>query len=385
MRERAARADRRAARAGRRGWTATSVDGGRRAAGVDGRGHFTFLGYREYDLAMHDGEDSLRRIPGSGLGILREPRGRARVSADRAGPRARPASRQPLILTKANTPLDRPPARLPGLRRRQALRRRRRGRRRAPLPRPLHDRRLPRASRRHPGRAAQGRGGHRARGLPGRQPRREGARRDPRHLPARRALPDPRGRAVRAGHGHPRPRRAPARAAVRAPRRLRALRHVPRVPPARPLQHAQPRAHPGDPRARRSTPRASTSRCACRSRCSCASTSRVRHPARRACPRTTRPRSSSGSSRRPARGPTSCARRCSRRPARSRAPPATAATATRSRPATARTGSPARRSSTSAGSSGWPTDEEALAVSLYRPLEAADGALRCKLYRRASR
>ena len=50
-----------------------------------------------------------------------------------------------------------------------------------------------------------------------------------------------------------------------------------------------------------------------------------------------------------------CARRCSRRPARSRAPRCTAATATRSRSATATTGSPARRSRTSAGSSGWPT------------------------------
>ena len=34
--------------------------------------HFTFLGYREYDLLTEDGEDLLRSVPGTGLGILRE-------------------------------------------------------------------------------------------------------------------------------------------------------------------------------------------------------------------------------------------------------------------------------------------------------------------------
>jgi len=34
--------------------------------------HFTFLGYREYDLTTEDGEDLLRSVPGTGLGILRE-------------------------------------------------------------------------------------------------------------------------------------------------------------------------------------------------------------------------------------------------------------------------------------------------------------------------
>src|ERR671914_1633429 len=35
-------------------------------------GNFTFLGYREYDLLTEDGEDLLRNVPGTGLGILRE-------------------------------------------------------------------------------------------------------------------------------------------------------------------------------------------------------------------------------------------------------------------------------------------------------------------------
>src|SRR5215217_3761259 len=34
--------------------------------------NFTFLGYREYDLLTEEGEDLLRSVPGSGLGILRE-------------------------------------------------------------------------------------------------------------------------------------------------------------------------------------------------------------------------------------------------------------------------------------------------------------------------
>ena len=34
-------------------------------------GHFTFLGYREYEILTEDGEDVLRAAPGSGLGILR--------------------------------------------------------------------------------------------------------------------------------------------------------------------------------------------------------------------------------------------------------------------------------------------------------------------------
>ena len=35
-------------------------------------GQFIFLGYREYDLLSEDGDDILRSVPGSGLGILRQ-------------------------------------------------------------------------------------------------------------------------------------------------------------------------------------------------------------------------------------------------------------------------------------------------------------------------
>ena len=83
--------------------------------------------------------------------------------------------------------------------------------------------------------------------LPATQPPREGADGDPRDVPARRAVPDPHGSPVRDRDGHPRARRAPPRAAVRAPGRVRALPLVPGLRAARPLPHAQPRAHRGDP------------------------------------------------------------------------------------------------------------------------------------------
>src|SRR4249919_231780 len=34
--------------------------------------HFTFLGFHEYDLVTEDGQDALRRVPGTGLGIMRD-------------------------------------------------------------------------------------------------------------------------------------------------------------------------------------------------------------------------------------------------------------------------------------------------------------------------
>ncbi|MPZ86696.1 MAG: NAD-glutamate dehydrogenase [Nitriliruptorales bacterium] len=67
--------------------------------------NFTFLGYREYELASVDGDDALRGVPGSGLGILRDQRARTRSgSFERLPPRARRLARAPYLLnlTKAN-------------------------------------------------------------------------------------------------------------------------------------------------------------------------------------------------------------------------------------------------------------------------------------------
>ena len=68
--------------------------------------HMTLLGYRDYDLVTENGEDVLRVVKGSGLGILRE-RADTTVSTSFATlpPETRARARQPeiLVLSKANT------------------------------------------------------------------------------------------------------------------------------------------------------------------------------------------------------------------------------------------------------------------------------------------
>ncbi len=211
--------------------------------------HFTFLGYREYDLLGDDSDVALRPVAASGLGILRgagedQSRRFAQLPAPRARARARAVPAEP---HEGELARDRPPARLPRLRRRQALRPRRPGHGRAPLPRALHDDRLPREPARDPDPAPEVRRGARARRLPAGQPQREGADHDPRDPPARRAAADLVRRAVRRRDGDPAPRRAPARAPARAPRRVRAVPLVPRVRAARSLQHREPPADRADP------------------------------------------------------------------------------------------------------------------------------------------
>jgi glutamate dehydrogenase len=68
--------------------------------------HFTFLGYRAYDLVEQDGEDLLRPIQGTGLGILRQGQAKpASGSFAKLPPEARRLARERhvLILTKANS------------------------------------------------------------------------------------------------------------------------------------------------------------------------------------------------------------------------------------------------------------------------------------------
>ena len=236
--------------------------------------HFTFLGYRAHDLVMKDGDDALAVVPGSGLGILREQPGEAlSTSFSQLPPQVRAYARVqgPADHHQGELALDRAPAGLPRLHRHQALRRPRRGGRRAPLPRPLHPHRVPRAPERDPAPAAQGRqrageGGPRAR-----RALVEVAREHPRHLPARRAVPDRRGRARRHRARHPASRRAPALPAVRPPRPVRALRLLPDLRAARALQHRSAPEVAGDPDRRRSTASRRSSTSSCRSRCSRAS------------------------------------------------------------------------------------------------------------------
>src|SRR5215472_3731682 len=64
--------------------------------------HFTFLGYREYDLVNEDGGLALRGVPGTGLGILRHDKTVSTLLPKQARELATdPAHR--LIMTKANT------------------------------------------------------------------------------------------------------------------------------------------------------------------------------------------------------------------------------------------------------------------------------------------
>ncbi|NNF50840.1 MAG: NAD-glutamate dehydrogenase [Gammaproteobacteria bacterium] len=71
--------------------------------------HFTYLGYREYDLVTENGETTLEAKKGSGLGILREehrppPGGGARSSQQLAEDiRKQTRNRELLIITKANS------------------------------------------------------------------------------------------------------------------------------------------------------------------------------------------------------------------------------------------------------------------------------------------
>ena len=69
-------------------------------------GHFTFIGYREYDMLVEEGEDVLRAVAGSGLGILRSSEQRPlSVSFAQLPPEARRLAREKTLLnlTKANS------------------------------------------------------------------------------------------------------------------------------------------------------------------------------------------------------------------------------------------------------------------------------------------
>ena len=65
--------------------------------------HFTFLGYHEYDLIAENGDDALRRVPGTGLGILRDDSGDHGVVKLPPEARALARGKNPLVLTKANS------------------------------------------------------------------------------------------------------------------------------------------------------------------------------------------------------------------------------------------------------------------------------------------
>ena len=261
-----------------------------------------------------DGDDRLRAVPGSGLGILRADQAQSGDAGrlPRGGQRAGPASGSCCVLTKANcrSTVHRP-AYLDyvGV---KTFDERRRGRwasaaSSACSPRPPTTRassasrccgaRPPRSSARS--------------GFTQQQPLRQGPAADPRDLPARRAVPDRRSttspppslqRAAPAG--------APPAAAVPAPRRLRPVHVLPGLPAARPLHDRRAAAHGGDPargvRRRQHRLHGAGVRVG-------AGPAALRRPRRRRatrCPTSTRPRSRRGWSRRPGPGTTTSPTRC---------------------------------------------------------------------------
>ncbi len=68
--------------------------------------HFTFLGYRDYELVATGGKDSLKIVANSGLGVLREPKlGGVSASFNELPDHLKKLARSPqlLLLTKANS------------------------------------------------------------------------------------------------------------------------------------------------------------------------------------------------------------------------------------------------------------------------------------------
>ena len=211
--------------------------------------HFTFLGYRAHDLVVKDGDDALAVVPGSGLGILREQPGEAlATSFSQLPPQVRAYARVKdlLIVTKANSrsTVHRPgyldyfgikryddrgevvgEHRFLGLYTHMAYHVR-------PGEIPLLRRKVANV---------QTKAGLARRALV------EVAREHHRQLPARRALPDLRGRARRDRDGDPPSRRAPALSPIRPPRPVRAVRHLLDLRAARELQHRAAQEVAGDP------------------------------------------------------------------------------------------------------------------------------------------
>lgn len=65
--------------------------------------HFTFLGYREYDLQTEGRKYILQQTPDTGLGILRQEKGKGRRLAIPRELRKRALAREAIIITKANS------------------------------------------------------------------------------------------------------------------------------------------------------------------------------------------------------------------------------------------------------------------------------------------
>ena len=213
-------------------------------------GNFTFLGYREYDLKNESGEDVLEPREDSGLGLLR---GGAdtphQIQHLTEAGRKKAREKRALVITKANSRSTVHRSGVPGLHRRQELRRGRQRQRRTPLHRALRHHRLRRLRARHSGGPREGRRRAERRRLPAGFPLRQGPAGHPRNLPPRRAVPDRNPRSGRHRDRHPAAAGTPPHPAVPPAGHLRPLHVRPRLPSARPVHHERAPAHrAGTPR-----------------------------------------------------------------------------------------------------------------------------------------
>ncbi|CAM5379723.1 NAD-specific glutamate dehydrogenase [Streptomyces fumanus] len=145
--------------------------------------HFTFIGYREYELRRSRRGRGLAAVPGTGPGHFAL-RPAARRRGERTGSpsferlpadaRAKARERKLLVLTKASGRTAVPPV-VPGLHRRQEVRRRGQCDRRAALPGAVLLRRVRRVWAPGAGHPAQGRGGAGGGRVRAQQPRRPGS------------------------------------------------------------------------------------------------------------------------------------------------------------------------------------------------------------------
>ena len=157
--------------------------------------HFTFLGYREYDLVPEAGGLALRGVPATGLGILRHDKPES-TPLSALSEQAQEIATDPshrLIMTKANSraTVHRPSyLDYVGIKRLSAGRQ---GDRRVALPRAVHAHGVHGQHHQDPDPAPQADRGVRGVRNPGGQSRRPRSRRVHGGLPARGAVPDPGG------------------------------------------------------------------------------------------------------------------------------------------------------------------------------------------------
>ena len=229
-------------------WTSMRADESQEFLRWAADNHFTFLGYREYEVVKQGDDEVLRGVDGSGLGLMRgHDSGKPRsVKSLPAHSVSKKSGAETLILTKTNA---RSTVHRPGyMDYIGVLEFDAKGKAgaRAAFPRPVYLQRVQPSPVGHPAGAPAPRLRDAQVRPCAQQPQRQGVAPHPGNAAARRAVPVHRRRAAAHQHRHPRPAGARAQQAVPAPRPLRSLLLRPGLHPARSLQHRRPPAHRSD-------------------------------------------------------------------------------------------------------------------------------------------